>query len=331
MNLQRYVLTATVAILIHQSTFAVDRRIEKEVTVDAPRAEVWQAWTTTEGVNSFLGIQSKIECKPGGMYEYYFAPNAPEGQRGAEGCKVLFTDAPELLAFSWNAPPKIEKLRSAGVRTQVFVRLTEVSPKQTKVKLTHLITEQGPDWDQYMAYFENAWPRVLEALQKYFTNPTRKSLPLPAPGVAPLVQTFDLDFPAEKVWRAFVDVDVAKQWITPKYLLELKVGGEMKGSYNADAFPGDDSWIVRDVLGFDPGRILAYHMKKAPNQFAYKKAIEDTWTVMYFDSLPDNKCRFRLAINGLRDDEETRRLRDHFIKNNPKAIDKLKSVLAKTP
>jgi len=330
MKASRFILLATTLMTFPSSALGAERRIEKEIVVDAPRSEVWQAWTTTEGVNAFLGIQSKVENKVGGAYEFYFGQNLPEGQRGSEGCKILFTDAPELLAFTWNAPPKLAKLRDTGVRTQVFVRFTELNPKQTNVKLTHVITERGPEWDQYLAYFENAWPNVLQHLQKYFADPARKPLPTATHQViTPMTQTFDLGFPPEKVWNAFVDPNIVKQWMAPKYYLELKVGGEMKANANADAFPGDDSWIVREVLGFDPGRVLAYQNKKVPAQFPFKKAIEGTWTVMYFDPLPGNKTHFRMSFNGIKDDEESKRLRDHYIRSNPMAIEKLKAVLAK--
>jgi uncharacterized protein YndB with AHSA1/START domain len=329
---QRRYLFALITLLMGLNTASSDdRRIEKEVIVNAPRTEVWQAWTTSEGLKAFVGIESKIQYKLGGAYEWYFSNTAPAGARGSEGCQILAADAPEMLAFSWNAPPKLSSLRSKGARTQVFVRLTEIDPKQTKVSLTHLITETVPEWDHYIVYFENAWPNVLKKMQEYFAKADRT--PLPAFESMPrfMNQSFDLDSPPVKVWDAFVKPEIAQQWMTPKYFIELKVGGSMKGTYDLKALPGDDSWIIRDILAYDPGRMLAYQTKKTPAKFPFRKAMEGTYSVVYFDPLPGNKCRLRLVGIALQDDDETKKMHDYFEKANPTVIEKLKGVLAKTP
>ena len=42
------------------------RVIEKEVIVPASLAEVWDAWTTVQGVATFLGPKARIELAVGG-------------------------------------------------------------------------------------------------------------------------------------------------------------------------------------------------------------------------------------------------------------------------
>jgi len=321
----------SVALVVAAPARSADRRIEKEITINAPRTEVWQAWTTSEGLKAFLGIESKVECKPGGMYEWYFSMAAPEGQRGGEGCRVLVVDAPELLVFSWNAPPKIPALRSAGAKTQVFLRFTEVGPKETQVQLSQLITESGPDWDQYVAYFNNAWPNVLKAQQSYFAKPERQPLPAYKPEAKFMSQSFDVDFPPGKVFDAVVKPEIAQLWMAPKYSIDLKVGGLMKSNYNPQAGPSDDTWIIREITAYDPGRMIAYKMTTAPANFPFKKAIEGTHSIFYFDALPNNRSRLRMHGYSSRNDEDTKKMAEYFEKANPGVIEKLKAVLAKQP
>lgn len=64
-----------------------ERTICGEVTVDAPVSDVWEAWTTREGVASFFAPDCRIELEVGGAYEMYFIPDAEPGQRGGEGGK----------------------------------------------------------------------------------------------------------------------------------------------------------------------------------------------------------------------------------------------------
>ncbi|MEO8346768.1 MAG: SRPBCC domain-containing protein, partial [Betaproteobacteria bacterium] len=54
--------------------------------INAPLAEVWKAWTTAEGIESFFAVKAaKVEPVPGGAFELWFGVNNPEGSRGSEG------------------------------------------------------------------------------------------------------------------------------------------------------------------------------------------------------------------------------------------------------
>ena len=39
----------------------MDRRIDKTAVIEAPLSEVWRAWTTTEGVQSFFAPSAWVE------------------------------------------------------------------------------------------------------------------------------------------------------------------------------------------------------------------------------------------------------------------------------
>ena len=144
------------------------RILKKEIVVAAPLAAVWRAWTTTEGVTSFAPPKADIELRVGGSYEWYFQPDAPEGSRGSEGCKVLSYLPMKMLSFSWNAPPSIPELRDAGVKTHVVVALSELGGGRVNVTLSQLGFGEGEPWDRYYSYFDKAWPWVLAELQKRF-------------------------------------------------------------------------------------------------------------------------------------------------------------------
>lgn len=148
------------------------REIVVEETIDASATDIWKAWTTTEGIESWLAGKADIELSIGGKYEIYFDPDAPAGSRGSEDCRVLSYSPREMLSFSWNAPPSIPKLRDAGVKTWVVVNIEPTSDSQTKLTITHLGIKDGPDWDAYLAYFEAAWPNVAKACKEHFASDT---------------------------------------------------------------------------------------------------------------------------------------------------------------
>lgn len=144
------------------------KRIDKEVTIAAPLKQVWDAWTTVDGVKSFFAPDANIDLRAGGAYEILFSKDAPAGSRGAEGCHVLSVLPMEMLSFSWSAPPQWPDLRKE--RTTVVVRFDDLGEKGVRVRLSHCGFGEGSDWDAVQAYFQNAWGVVLGRLEQHFAK-----------------------------------------------------------------------------------------------------------------------------------------------------------------
>jgi uncharacterized protein YndB with AHSA1/START domain len=143
--------------------------IRKDIVVNAPIEKVWHAWTTNEGARAFFSPRTNIELRPGGPYEIFFLPDAPEGQRGSEGCRVLAFDPPRMVSFTWNAPPSFGELRDH--HTHVTVRLEPQGPDRTIVRLVHEGFGESEAWLEVRDYFDKAWERgVLPSLVKSFEN-----------------------------------------------------------------------------------------------------------------------------------------------------------------
>ena len=66
-----------------------DRVICGEVLLDAGVAEVWDAWTTGDGIRTFFAPDCHVDLRVDGLYEIFFAPDAPEGERGADGMRLM--------------------------------------------------------------------------------------------------------------------------------------------------------------------------------------------------------------------------------------------------
>jgi uncharacterized protein YndB with AHSA1/START domain len=145
-----------------------ERAIREAVVVDAPVEQVWEAWTTPEGVRSFFAPACNVELRVDGPYEILFDPHAPAGERGAEGMRVLSFQPKTMLAFTWNAPPHLTEVR--GQLTHVLIRLRARDDGRTLVTLTHSGWGEGGQWDEAFAYFERAWGQiVLPRLQYRFS------------------------------------------------------------------------------------------------------------------------------------------------------------------
>ncbi len=144
----------------------VENPLIKEVIVKASPADVFKLWATPEGIRSWLVQDCTIDLRIGGPFELYFGgPDVPQADRGSNGCQILSYVPGEMLAFSWNAPPKFPVERAQ--RAWVVLTLTAAEPGQTKVRLVHTGFGTGGQWPQVREYFDAAWGRVLGALKEH--------------------------------------------------------------------------------------------------------------------------------------------------------------------
>lgn len=143
------------------------RLLQKQATVAATPAELWQAWTTVEGLKSFFSPDARVDLRIGGAYEPLFELDQPPGGQGAEGCKVLSYLPERMLSFSWNGPPDFPEFRQ-NYQCWVVVDFLPV-PGGTRVTLSHLGWGEGDRWDGLYAYFDRAWGFVFRELEARFT------------------------------------------------------------------------------------------------------------------------------------------------------------------
>jgi uncharacterized protein YndB with AHSA1/START domain len=142
-----------------------DKFIEKSIIISSTPSELFQKWTTTEGLKTFFGEDNTTELKPFGAFEIYFLQDAPIGGRGSEGCQVLAFVPNEMFSFTWNAPPHLEA-RTSDHKTFVVVNFDEITEAKTMVTLRHL---GWPDEELFIPvydYFDNAWDYVLNNLEE---------------------------------------------------------------------------------------------------------------------------------------------------------------------
>ena len=148
---------------------AGERILRADMVVEAPVEQVWSAWATDDGVRTFFAPGSRIEPRVDGAYEILFFPDAPPGRRGAEGARLLVLEPPTRIAFTWDAPPELPRIR--GQRTIVYVDLARVDERRTRLRFTHLGWGTGADWDKAYEYFDRAWNVVvLPRLRERFVH-----------------------------------------------------------------------------------------------------------------------------------------------------------------
>lgn len=139
--------------------------IVAQVNVPASLADVWRAWTSEEGAQSFFAPKCRIDLRPGGAYEMFFDLDAAQGEQGAEGMMLLAVQPMHMLSFTWNAPLDLSDVR--GQMTHVVVRMFETNLGETRLLLRHDGWGDGEQWDAAFQYFSRVWPDVVLPRLRY--------------------------------------------------------------------------------------------------------------------------------------------------------------------
>ena len=152
--------------LVVLPSHAAERAIDKEVVVAATLDQVWESWTTREGIVGFFAPDARIEPRVGGAFQIYIDPGAAPGAKGADDMRFLALQPKKMISFDWNAPPSLPEARAQ--RTFVVVRFAPLDEKTTRITLHHTGWGEGGEWDKAYAYFDRAWGNVLGNLKKRY-------------------------------------------------------------------------------------------------------------------------------------------------------------------
>ena len=206
---------------------------------DAPREQVWQAWTDPElfmrwwGPSTFTSPTCRMDVRPGGRYVW--SMRDPDGNDYYSAGTFLEVVPPERLVYTDSFADKDGNIIPPGAYgmsdafpTELTVTVTlEDLGKQTKMRTTFSGMPEGPEKEMTAAGFN-------ESLDK-LTNAVTKQVRLAIDREKPQI-TIVRDFDARQalVWRALTEPALLAQWwgqpgspmSVDKH--ELRLGGEWR-------------------------------------------------------------------------------------------------------
>ena len=137
------------------------RVLRIEVTVPATRAEVWKAFSTSEGLSTWLAPGAVVDLKPGGEWMVHFS-----GSSSAGGNIVSFLPQKEIV-ISALAPEQFPTVRAQ--RTTAKFELEDRGTR-TLVRLTQTGWKDGDEWDRAYEYLTAGNAQLLATLHKRFVS-----------------------------------------------------------------------------------------------------------------------------------------------------------------
>ena len=132
-----------------------------EVTIPAVRAAVWNAFSTSEGLSTWLTPGAVVDLRAGGEWTAHF----PGGKTGG-GTILSFVPQQEITIASM-APEQFPTVREQRTRAKfAFVAKGE----ETVVRLTQTEWKSGEEWDKAYEYLASGNAQLLETLRRRFVN-----------------------------------------------------------------------------------------------------------------------------------------------------------------
>lgn len=132
-----------------------------EIEVPAPVKDVWRAFSTSEGLSTWLFPHATVDLKPGGDWLVHF----PGGSTGG-GTIVSFVPEKELVVAAL-APDKFPHVRAE--RTHVVFQF-EARGNSTVVRLTQSGWKSGDEWVQAYEYLAAGNAQLLASLHRRFVD-----------------------------------------------------------------------------------------------------------------------------------------------------------------
>jgi uncharacterized protein YndB with AHSA1/START domain len=133
-----------------------------------------------------------------------------------------------------------------------------------------------------------------------------------------------INAPVGEVWRLFTTAAGLESWMARHADIDLKVGGLMRVNDEANGQLGDDNTIVREILSFDPERMMSIKAYRSPTDSGY--LTEGMWWVIYFQPLePGGMTNVRIVTLGYPDDEKLPKAREFYRKDSAEMLEQLQA------
>jgi len=140
---------------------APEKALIFEVEIPAQRPAVWQAFTTSRGLSTWLTPGATVDLREGGEWTAHF-PN------GSVGGGTILSFVPEKeITISAMAPERFPAVRAE--RTSARFQF-ETNGKSTLVRLVQTGWKNGEEWDRAYDYLAQGNAQMLDCLRRRFVS-----------------------------------------------------------------------------------------------------------------------------------------------------------------
>lgn len=309
-----------------------EKMLRFQITVPATVDDVWNAFTTREGVTTWLWSDARIDMKPGGDWLVLY----PGGATG--GGTVESVEPKRQIVITALAPERFATVRKEG--THATFEFAPATPSGTVVTLVQTGWKTGAEWDAAYDYLAIGNAQLFDQLRRRFESgpidwSTLASMPSPvrltsyvsATGDRVLRHEVEVNAPPAAVWRAFTTSDGLRGFVAPVASIDLKLGGIWEASYDPKSHLGDPGNIRNEVISYVPDRMLSIRVAQTPPGFAHADVARAVWTVIEITDLGQNRSRVSTSMCGWKSGADWDALYTFFERDNTIVAERMRDYL----
>jgi uncharacterized protein YndB with AHSA1/START domain len=154
---------------------ADNSRLEHEVIVEAPLDQVWTAFTTKAGMESWMVAHAEIDLKVGGKMLTHYDRKGKLGDSRTIENTILSFEPKRMLSLKATKPPEGFPFPEEIKDMWSVIYFDEAGPGRTRVRAVGLGFKPDANSQQLRKFFDSGNAFTLKRLQAKFA--TKKSVP----------------------------------------------------------------------------------------------------------------------------------------------------------
>ncbi len=149
---------------------AEDSPLVHEGIVAAPLDDVWTAFTTREGQESWMVAHSEIDLKIGGQMRTHYDPKGTIGDAKTIENTIICYDPKRMLSLKVSKPPEGFPFPNAVKNMWTVIYFEANSPTTTRVRIVGLGFGDDEESKKMREFFDRGNAFTLKKLQEKFAS-----------------------------------------------------------------------------------------------------------------------------------------------------------------
>lgn len=188
MNHRAPAMCAAAAWVLSAAAAAADRTLEHQGVVEAPLAEVWAAFTTSDGFASWAVAHAQVDLRLGGEIRSSYHPQSDLHDEHTIVNRIISYEPQRMLSIRNEQAPAGFKNAALFQQTWSVIYFEPLGRDRTHVRVIGLGYGEGPEWDEIYDKFKAGNAVTLERLQQKFAGQADVKPGAPSPDESTRVQ-----------------------------------------------------------------------------------------------------------------------------------------------
>jgi uncharacterized protein YndB with AHSA1/START domain len=142
----------------------------QEAVINAPVAEVWKVWSTSEGYKQTGVAQAEIDLRVGGLIRSRYSAKGLLGDEETIENRILAYEPQRMIAFRIDRPPKSFPFQEAWKTTWFVVTLTDLGDGRTHIRAASMGFGTDEESLKMRKFFQDGNALTLRVLQRNFDS-----------------------------------------------------------------------------------------------------------------------------------------------------------------